>query len=197
MSDEPEWFSPTSGRVVGTLGLFVAALIVGLALTNLGEGYAWPLAFAGCFGGVLVWSALLRPRLALTPSTLVLRNMFETVHVPLAAIEQLAVRQVLAVRVGDRRFVSPAVGKSLRKIVKGAPGDGPHRTPEQLLAASYADFVEARVRQRCDDARAREGVRRGSAEQRARGADVRREPAWLEIALLSVSALGFVVAGLW
>ena len=65
--------------------------------------------------GVVVWCAMLRPRLWVTTSDVVMRNMFSTVRVPLAAIEQITVRQVVAVRAGDKRYVSPAVGKSWRQ----------------------------------------------------------------------------------
>ena len=77
---------------------------------------------------VLAWASMLRPALWATPDHLVMRNMLETVHVPLAAIEQLAVRQVLAVRAGDRRYVSTVVGRPLRKAMRpGRSGSAARR----------------------------------------------------------------------
>ena len=46
-----------------------------------------------------------------------MQNMLETVHVRLAAVEEMAVRQVLAVRAGDRRLVSTVVGRTWRKAL--------------------------------------------------------------------------------
>ena len=75
---------------------------------------------------VLAWASMLRPALWVAGEHLVMRNMLETVHVPLAAIEQLAVRQVLAVRAGDKRYVSTVVGRPWRKAVRTRrPGSAP------------------------------------------------------------------------
>lgn len=193
MRGEHEWFRPTSGRVPGVLGLLVAAGMLVLSVRDRQADYAGPLAAGALFLAALVWAALLRPRIALTPSTLVLRNMLETVQVPLAAVEQLVVRQVLAVRVGERRFVSPALGKSLRRMVRGSFAGDPAGAPQPLHAMSYADFVLARIQQRCDDARAGLGIRRGSEEQRALAGQVERRPAVPEITALAVSGLAFLV----
>ena len=51
---------------------------------------------------------------------LVLRNMLSTIYIPLAAIEEVAVRQVLAVRAGDKRYVCAGVGRTLRQAMKGS-----------------------------------------------------------------------------
>ena len=45
---------------------------------------------------------MLRPALWVTREHLVMRNLAETVHIRLAAVEEMAVRQVLAVRAADR-----------------------------------------------------------------------------------------------
>lgn len=194
MEETLEWFKPTSGRITGVLALIGAAVAVVLAVLDRDQAHALPLALGAVFVGVTAWAAMLRPGLAVSPSTLVLRNMLETVHVPLVAIEEMVVRQVLAVRAGGRRYVSPAIGKSWRKALTASKAAAePARTPEQALSGSYADFVEARVRHLCEEARTREGVRRGSPEQLARAGDVRREPAWVEIGLLSVSGAGFLL----
>lgn len=193
MTETPEWFRPTSGRVLGTLALVAAALVVVAAVADR-EGYSVPLALGAIIAGVLAWSSMLRPGVAVTSTTLILRNMLETVHIPLAAIEEIAVRQVLAVRAGERRYVSPAIGKSWRKAARSRGSSTDRLTPEQALARSYPDFVEARIRQLSDDARSQLGVRRGSPEQAALADGVRRDPAWLEIGLLSVFGVGFLLA---
>lgn len=197
MTEAAEWFRPTSGRLTGVLTEVLLGLLLVVAVMERDQDYALPMALGAGFAATLAWATMLRPGLGVTPTTLVLRNMVETVHVPLAAIEELAIRQVLAVRVGDRRFVSPAVGKSWRKALTSSAATQEELTPEQALARSYPDYVEARIRQRCDDARAGLGVRRGSPEQLALAAGVRRERAWLEIVLLAATGLGFLLAVVW
>ena len=59
-----------------------------------------------------------RPAVWVTRDALVLRGMFHTDRVPLAAIDKVVVTQVLAVSAGGRRFVSPAIGYSIRQTVK-------------------------------------------------------------------------------
>lgn len=154
-------------------------------MLNLDEGFpAWVLA-AGVLVAVLSWAAMLRPALWLDADHLVLRNMLETIHIRLVAVEELAVRQVLVVRAGERRWVSTVVGRSLRKALFGSRANA--------TGVHYADFVEERLRQHVDDARAALGVRAGSSEQLALPDAVRREPAWLPIALITLSLVGLLV----
>jgi hypothetical protein len=138
--------------------------------------------------GVLVWAAMLRPRVWATREHLVMRNMLHTVSIPLAAIETVAVRQVLAVSAGDNRFVSPAVGKSWRQTLRSNK-----QAERDTATASYPVFVEERISQLADDARAQQGVRRFSDEQVALAAGVRRQWAWPEIAALAACVAAFVV----
>lgn len=206
-----EHFTPTSGRILGVLGLLLtAAVLVAWVLDR--DSVPAALAAAALVGGVLVWASLLRPRVSVSPETLHLRNMLETVRVPLAAIDELLVRQVLSVRVGERRFVSPAVGRKLRKVMganRRGSGSifGPElaeRVPEEFEPVNdpsrpktdvdYADHVEDRLRQLVADARARHGVRAYSDEAEALAAGVRREPAWPEIGALAVATLLLVLA---
>jgi hypothetical protein len=185
-----ESFRPTSGQVPGWIGLVLVAAVVVFGLADRDRGFPAPVVAGALVLGVLDWAALLRPRVRLEGRWLVLRNMLETVRIPLAAIEEVAVRQVLAVRAGDRRFVSPAVGRSLRRSMRGEkPATMPARPGEQ----PYPDFVEERIRHRAEEARAVEGVARYSDEQVALAAGVRREPAWPEIGLLALTVVAFVV----
>jgi hypothetical protein len=149
--------------------------------------------------GVLSWAAMLRPALWATEEHLVMRNLAETVHIRLAAVEELAVRQVLAVRADERRFVSTVLGRTWRKTVmpprpassdssSGSSGDG------RREGMPYVDWAEHRIRELVDAARDRAGVTAGSQEQRALPDAVRREPAMVPLALLGVAALLLVVS---
>ncbi len=187
MDETIEYFKPTSGRLIGSLGLVVAVGIIALLVSDGLRGSEIKVILAlACFG-TLMWAAMLRPRVGLSEDALVLRNLVSEVSIPLAAIEQLALRQVLAVQAGDRRYVSAALGRSLRSIRKSAG-----KAPDP--ATSYVDFVEERIRQRMEDARARSEVKLMSDEQVALAAGVQHNWAWPELIALIVTALGFAVA---
>lgn len=183
-----EQFRASSGRGVGAAALAGAAAVLLLALFDGEGGFGPRTGAAAVLVGAVAWTAMLRPRLRITGSHLVLHNMLEDVHLPLAAIEELVVRQVLAVRVGEKRFVSPVLGRTMRAVNR--PGREGAR--EEGLPAgsriSYVDFVEERIRGRMEEARATAGVRRGSADQAALAAGVRRRPAWVPIGLLAVAS---------
>lgn len=190
--EQVERFHATGGRVTAALGLLIAAVVAVLALVGGEDGVAPSVLAGAVLAGLLTWASMLRPGLWVTGSELVMRNMLQTVHVPLAAVEAVVVRQVLAVRAGDRRYVSTVVGKSRRKTLRPTAGGRPS-SERPLTELAYADYVELRLRQRVDDARAAAGVGRGSAEQLALAAGVRREPAWLPIGLLAAAGLALVV----
>jgi len=190
--DRVERFRPTSGRFTGLVlvvgGLLVAVLAVADPAQVIAEVGA-----AGFFVAVLGWAATLRPRVSVVEDDLELRNMLETVTIPLAAVEELAVRQVLAVRAGEKRFTSPALGRGRKSLVKGqsAPefsSGGPSHVP-----GTYPEFVEERIRKRVADARAAAGIRPGSAEQMALADGVRRVTAWPELVLLAISAAALAI----
>lgn len=186
-------FHATSGRVTGWLAVALSAAVVVGGVAYLDEGFPVWVAGAALLVGVLAWAAMLRPALWATTEHLVMRNLAETVHIRLAAVEELAVRQVLAVRAADRRFVSTVVGRSWRKTLRSRRPERPGEAgPQEGMA--YADFVEDRLHELVDGARRAEGVRPGSAEQLALPDAVRREPAWLPVALIAVAALVLVVS---
>ncbi|NPC95672.1 hypothetical protein [Nocardioides sp. zg-DK7169] len=194
-----ERFKPTSGRIMGTVGMVLVALVLVLGLIDPDSGFGGPV-FAGAVAiGVLTWASTLRPAMWVTTESLVMRNMFETVTIPLAAVEQVAVQQVTAVRAGDRRYISPAVGRSLRQVMKtrrgaGAPGDTGDDAAASAVTTSYADMVEDRIRSLAADAAAARGIRPRSDEQVGLGREVRRRPAWAEIVLLVAAVLALVVS---
>ena len=189
-----ERFHPTNGRAAGALALVAA---VGTLVLGIVDDFPAPVVAGAFLVGVLAWAALLKPRVRVADRRLVLVNMLETVSIPLAAVEEVVVRQVLAVRVGEKRYVSPAIGHSLRATL--ASTRPPKRDPRRgdVLATpkppSYPDVVENRIDQLVTDERKRLGLRRGSPEVAALGAEVRRTPAWVEIGLLVVGVVALVV----
>jgi hypothetical protein len=189
MPDEVvEDFPPSSGRITGVLGLGMCVAIVVLGVVELDQGFPLAVVWAALFGGVVFWVATLRPRVRVTGSELRLRNMLTTISVPLASIEQIVVRQVLSVKVGDHRYISPAVGKSRRQAHKS------DRSLKPEEDAPYPVLVEERLQHLANEARIKEGITLMSDEQLALANGVRREWAWLEIVLLTFTALGLVVA---
>jgi hypothetical protein len=190
MAEEPvERFRPTSGRVIGVVALVLVAAVILAGILDHDEEFPVTMIAGAVVFGALVWSSMLRPRVWATESDLVLRNMLETIRIPLAAIESVVVRQVLAVGAGDARYVSPAIGHSWRQTFKSTHGAAPKTATE-----SYPVFVEERISQLAEDARAKLGVRRYSDEQVALASGVRREPAWAEIAVLTVAGVVFVAS---
>jgi len=215
-----EDFRPTSGRGVGVLGLAALAAVGALDVLDAGVSLApWGWALVA-LGAVLLWAALLRPRIWVGQGDLVLRTMLETVRIPLAAVESVVVRQVLAVSAGGKRYVCPALGQTRRSLVRaesrtsgvsrggigsffgvGSLGDGSPdahdetaaRAHERALGVDYSTYVRSRLEDLTGRARLEARVRPGSEAQRDLAAGVRREPAWPEIAALAVSAVAVVV----
>jgi hypothetical protein len=189
-----ERFRPTSGRFTGIV-LVVGALSLAVLSVVDDDAVIPEVGVAALFVAVLGWVVTLRPRVSLVGDDLELRGMLDSVAIPLAAVEELAVRQVLAVRAGDRRFTSPALGRSLRSLVKAnRPSEVPDDAgPAKVWSESYPEYVEERIRQRVDDAVARAGIRRGSDDQVALACGVRRRAAWPEIIALVGTAVATVL----
>jgi hypothetical protein len=186
--DMVEDFRPTSGRISGVLGIGICVATVVLGVAEFDEGFPPALVWAALFAGVLFWAAMLRPRVRVSGSELRMRNMLDTITLPLASIEQIVVRQVLSVRAGDRRYISSAVGKSWRQAMKR------DRERKHGAEAPYPVFVEERLAQLAENARSQQGIALMSDEQLELARSVRREWAWPEIVLLGFTAVGFVVA---
>lgn len=188
-----ERFRPTSGRITAALGLVLAGAVVVVGLVELDRGFPEWLIAVAVLGAVLTWASMLRPALWATREQLVMRNMLDTVHIPLAGIESWTVRQVLVVLADDRRFVSTVLGRSWRRVALGNRRAKRQEDGRQVTELPYVDWAEQRLAQLVDDARAAAGVRVGTREQIALGAGVRREPAWLPIGLVAAALLAVVV----
>jgi hypothetical protein len=181
-----EYFKPTSGRVVGILGVLGALALIVIVLLDGTAGGDLTLIWAATGFGVLVWASVLRPRVGVSSQHLVLRNLASTVTIPLGAVERLVVRQFLAVRVGGKRYVSPALGRNVRPRRRHAwPGSVPDRAPDLSSdpAKNYCDFVEERIRHRIAEVEPALGP----------PAPVVRRWAWPELIAMVVAATGLVV----
>ena len=182
-----EEFRPTSGRIQGVIAVVAAAVLVVIGFRDLDRGFPAPIIAAALLLGVLAWAAMLRPRLWATADDLVMRNMLHTVSIPLAAIQTVVVRQVLAIGVGEGRYVSPAIGQSARQTARAERGG--RKSPTE----SYQVFVEERIVQLAENARLQLGVEKHSDEQVALAVGVRRSWAWPEIVALAVCVLALVL----
>ncbi len=186
-----EHFKPTSGLFVGTVLVLAAAIVAVLSL--LAPDQVIPeVGIGAILIGLLAWAFTLRPRVSLLGDFLVLRGAVSTTLIPLGAIEELAIRQVLAVRAGDRRYTSSALGKSFAKLMK-ANRQSAKPAPAGVKAPEFIDYVEDRIRQHMDDARAKAGIRRGSPEQIALGDGVLTRISWPEVLTIAAATLAFVV----
>lgn len=188
MADEVvEDFRPTSGRITGGLAL---AMVLGVLVIAAVDPGALPAPVVACvvLGGVLVWAAMLRPRMWVTDRDLVMRNMLSTVSIPLAAIEQIVVRQVCAVSAGEKRYVSPAVGRSWRQTLLAD-----RKKAKESVNPTYATFVEERLLLHAERGRRDAGIALLSDEQLALASGVRHDWAWPEIVALVLSAAAVVV----
>lgn len=189
--ERDERFTTWGGRVLGGLGLALVALVVVLGIPGIGQAYP-PVVYACCgLAAVGIWVVLIRPSVAIEGDRLVLRNPVSTSRVPLAAIEQVVVRQWLAVSAGARRFTCSGVSRSMwqarRDDQRGAV------TGAEIGKLSYGAIVERRIDKRAEDARARQGVERYSDEQQVLAEEAVTERAWPEIGLLTGFGLAVVV----
>ena len=187
-----ERFPPTNGRFSGILGLTTAAVVLVLAIIAGHTGRPVGVAIGAVFGAIVCWAALLRPAVWLTQRDLVLRGMFHTDVIPLAAIDKVVVTQVLAVGVDGKRYVSPTVGYSARQTVMTKrvtrlhdPQSIEMGPPPTRITNSPQLFVEERIRLRAKESRAELGADQPPA--------VRRTYAWPEIAGAGVCVLVFLV----
>lgn len=185
----PSWGS----RIMGTIGLVVAAVVLLLGVVGSGAPYP-PAAYPICgLVALALWAVLIRPGVAVEEGErLVLRNPLSTVRIPLAAIEHLVIRQWVAVRVADAKYSCAGVGRSHRQGLRDdQAGDV---TGADIARLSYAGVVERRLLRLAEDARARQGIALHSEDQEALAADVRRDWARPEIATAAVLALAVLVA---
>jgi hypothetical protein len=198
-----EKFAPNGGTVIAVIGAVVAAGFVTAWVVDMDEVPLWVPGVA-LFGAVVVYLSTVRPRVRVEGRELVLRNMLSTVRLPLAAVEEVAVQQVMAVRAGGKRYVCAGVGRTLRQAMKGSAMQKAREQAGGLRGEiakasvrepgmNYADFVEIRVQELVNEDRMRRGIARFSPEADELAGQVRRRWDWPELALLAATAAFFVV----
>jgi hypothetical protein len=212
-TEELQRFRPTNGRVMGLLGIVLCGALAAVFVTSAPASTAVPATLACAFAALLVWAAMLRPTVAATSEELRIRTMFETVEIPLASIETVLVRRFLVVRSGGRKYICPAISRSLRKTVRselkwsggggnmllpGVTADGGGRSTLKQDAGAhdlaYPDFVEQQIQQLARNHRSARGIEERSEEEYELGCQTVRRTAWPEIIGLAVLGLALVVS---
>lgn len=182
-------FRPTSGTVLGVIGLVVAGAVIVLVLVNERNVRGLEAALIAGVAAVLIWMVLLRPRVTAYSRELVLRNMASDTYLPLAEVDGVVVRHQLNVWVGGRRFTCPGIGRSTRSMVRDK-GRGPVE-PER---ADYATFVENTIEELARSARRDQqgGAQQGGGQQGG-APSVRRKWAVPELGLLGALSTALVL----
>ena len=199
-----EKFAPNGGTAVAVLGGLVALGFIVAWVLDMEGVPLWVPAVA-LLVGIVLYTSTVRPRVRVQGRELVLRNMLSTVYLPLASVEEMAVRQVMAVRAGGKRYVCAGVGRPMRQALKGSAmqrareemggiGGEIAKATVREPGMHYADFVEIRIQELINEDRVRRGVKRYSPEADELAREIRRELAWPEIAALVATAAFFVIA---
>ena len=161
-------FKPTSGTLLGSAGLVVAGLVVVLAAVTDHSVVGLQTALGAALVALLIWMVLLRPRVTAYADTLVLRNMATDVRIPLAAVDDVAVRHVLNVWVDTERYTCAGIGRSTRSMVRSS-GGGPRDAAGAEVSSGdrdYVTFVETSIEQLAWAARRDGGEEPGTVRRR-------------------------------
>lgn len=206
--DKIEKFGPTSGRLVGGLGI---AACVATAIGTLGDGNhdSDPFVLV-CIGlvGLLIWMVMFRPSVRSDGARLHLRSMASTTSVPLATIDKVDVGAMLMVKSGDHVYRSIAVSRPRKRqranegrSFVGARGGGHQHsylegTPRLDPSKVYSDFVETRIKHLAQEARVhKRGYDAVGPDGQPAPAPVSRSWAWPELA--GIVVLAGVALVLW
>jgi hypothetical protein len=192
-------FKPTTGPVMGYVGLAVCAVAVGVVAISDRDVIGLRVALGAVLMAVVIWLVLLRPRAAAYDDTLVLRGIVSDTTLPLARIDAAVVRHVLVVWIGEDRYTCSGFARSTRSMLKARKRGamsvlGLHQTDDRMgvvgaggdigASGDYPTFVENRI-----DDLARSARRDGGDVP-----PVRRRWARLEIAALVLSGLAFLLS---
>jgi hypothetical protein len=215
-TEDVQRFRSTNGRLIGVTGVALCVALGAVFVTSAPTGTAVTASLACAFAAVLIWAAMLRPAVSASSDELRMRTMFGSVEIPLASIDTVLVRRYLLIRAGGRKYICPAISRSLRKTVRSEmrwsgggggnllmPGvtlDGGGRSPlaqdtsSASLEMAYPDFVEQQIQQLARNDRARRGIEERSEEEYELASQAVRRRAWPEIVGLVALAVAFVVS---
>ena len=190
MASGKQTFRSPGAVITGGITAVVTLALAGFGAFYPDAGWADWLILTFVLVAVVSYVAQVRPALVLGETHLTLRNMLQTVHVPWPAVGEVLVQQITTVQAGDHVYDCPAVGRSPRQIKRDAALPLDHHPTED----SFGRFVESQIQHRARDARAKEGIVEGSAEQHALADGVGVTRAWPEIVLLVGTIASLVVA---
>ena len=199
-----ERFKPTSGQIVGYAGLALALFTVGYVAVDVHTVTGLRVGLGAVFFATVIWVTQLRPRATAYPRHVVLRNAVRDTHVPLAAVDEVSMGQMLSLWVGDARYTCIGIGQSMRADVKarkrssleGSLGTSrwselaqkAERANLDERAMTYQTFVVTRLEELI------EAAKREHAREDTEPGTPRHVVAWPEVTLLAVSGLAFAVS---
>jgi hypothetical protein len=199
-----ERFKPTSGQIVGYVGLALAVFTVGYVAVDVHTVTGLRVGLGAVFFAVVIWVTQLRPRVTAYPRHVVLRNAVRDTHVPLGAVDEVSMGQVLSLWVGDARYSCIGIGQSMRADVKarkrssldGSVGTSrwselaqkAERANIDERAMTYQTFVVTRLEELV------EAAKREHAREDSEPGTPRHVVAWPEVTVLAVSGLAFAVS---
>ena len=202
-----ERFKPTTGILVGYVGLVVAAVTLGYSAFFVHSVVGLRLSIAAVLAAVIIWVTQLRPRVTAYVETLRLLGSLRDAHIPYTLIDEVTLGQTLNVWVGEKRYVCIGIGQSFGADVRRRAKKqkqtsllGTSRTQEfsekadraapDQTAMSYTTFVVTRIEEIVDKAKRDQKAQGGTTE----GLQVTRPWAVPEVVALVVSALAFVAS---
>lgn len=195
-----ERFKPTSGTFVGYAGLAAAAVALVYVVWSVHTVTGLRIGLGALFFGVVTWITQIRPRATAFPRHVVLKNALRDAHVPLAAVDEVALGQTLNLWVGDARYVCIGIGNSFREEIRS------RRRREQSLGTSRLTEFSLRAERANNDERATsypnfvvtrlEELVEAAKREHAAGetGQPRHVVAWPEVAALAVTGLAFVAS---
>lgn len=139
-----ERFKPTAGRWLAIVGIVVMTVIgISVASTGLDPDTIFVLALLAVLVS-MSWAALIRPSLSAFCDHLLIKNIWSDLQIPWRLITDVDVRQTLQVYVGDERYHSIAVGKSVRKNVRPGRQSGSSAAESALLGTTAPTSLNER-----------------------------------------------------
>lgn len=196
-----ERFKPTSGMFSGWAGLVCAAVAVVYCAVGVHSVVGLRVGLGAAFAGIVVWVTQLRPRAVAYPDELLLKNSLRDTSIPLAAIDEVSVRQTLRVTVEDQQHVCIGIGQSAREELRRRRrntqsllgqsrwhefAERADRAAPDQTAMSYQTFVVTRIEELVEQAK--------KERPDEPPGPVRRTWAWPELAGLAVTGVGFLLS---